>query len=338
VTLFDALHFVQHIDDSPEAKEQIAFADVILLNKTDLVNAEELDRLEMRLRGMNVAAKVVRTQQADVPIDMVLDVGGFDLNRALSIDAQFLEREYPFEWGGVYRLEPGNYELVLQAGPEDPTMDVALVPLAWPDTNSAPGSEAEAGLWSDDVLRVAEMVFAGRAAAHWYTGVPLAPGETLHRLPTIFHKVKELSFRVEIAMPGRYGLFTEHHPSEFDLALDRNGEYVAPIAEREFKPPHEHDEEVSSVGISVPGDLDMKKLNKWLSRLLQTQGPDIFRMKGVFSIADHPDRYVFQGVHMLFDGRPDRPWGTSPRKSEMVFIGRNLDREALVKGVQACRA
>jgi G3E family GTPase len=58
----------------------------------------------------------------------------------------------------------------------------------------------------------------------------------------------------------------------------------------------------------------------------------------VFSIADHPDRYVFQGVHMLFDGRPDRPWGTSPRKSEMVFIGRNLDREALVKGVQACRA
>jgi G3E family GTPase len=109
------------------------------------------------------------------------------------------------------------------------------------------------------------------------------------------------------------------------------------VAERPFKPPHEHDEEVTSVGISVPGDLDMKKLNKWLSKLLQTQGPDIFRMKGVFSIGGQPDRYVFQGVHMLFDGRPDRPWGADPRKSEMVFIGRNLDRGALIKGVQACR-
>ena len=105
-----------------------------------------------------------------------------------------------------------------------------------------------------------------------------------------------------------------------------------------FKPPHEHDEEVTSVGISVPGDLDLKKLNGWLSNLLRTQGPDIFRMKGVLSIADQPDRFVFQGVHMLFDGRPDRPWGVTPRKNDLIFIGRNLDRGALVKGFQACLA
>jgi G3E family GTPase len=59
-------------------------------------------------------------------------------------------------------------------------------------------------------------------------------------------------------------------------------------------------------------------------------------MKGVLSIAGDPNRFVFQGVHMLFDGRPDRPWGNQPRKNELIFIGRNLDREALTAGFRAC--
>jgi G3E family GTPase len=331
VTLVDAHHIAAHLGDSPEAQEQIAFADVILLNKVDLVAPDALDALETRLRTMNAAAEIVRTQHAAVPIDRVLDVGGFDLNRALEIDAQFLEREYPFEWGGVYRLTPGVYELVLQPGPDDPAMDVAVVPLsAAPDLITIPD------LADDATLRSAEAVFAARATARWYDGAPIAPGSTLHRLPTIFHRAKELCFPIAVETTGWYGLFTEHHPSEFDLALDRDGEYVGPLAEREFKPPHEHDEEVTSVGISLPGELDLDKLNRWLANLLRTQGPDIFRMKGVLSIAGLSDRYIFQGVHMLVDGRPDRPWGVAPRKSELVFIGRNLDRAALVRGVQAC--
>ena len=77
-------------------------------------------------------------------------------------------------------------------------------------------------------------------------------------------------------------------------------------------------------------------MNAWLSTLLRTQGPDIYRMKGVLSIASDPNRFVFQGVHMLFDGRPDRPWGKQPRKNELIFIGRNLDRDALTAGFRAC--
>ena len=145
-----------------------------------------------------------------------------------------------------------------------------------------------------------------------------------------------MSFRIKIETPGLYGIFTEHHPSEFDMALEGPGCCVDPVAERDFKPPHEHDEEVTSVGISVAGDLDLKKLNSWLGVLLRTQGPDIFRMKGVLSIEGHPDRFVFQGVHMLFDGRPDRPWGANPRKNDLIFIGRNLDRQTLVRDFEAC--
>lgn len=101
VTLVDARHILLHLDDSKEAQEQIAFADVIVLNKTDLVGEDELNSLELRIQRMNANAKILRAQQADVPISAILDQGGFDLDRALEIDARFLEPEYPFEWGGV---------------------------------------------------------------------------------------------------------------------------------------------------------------------------------------------------------------------------------------------
>jgi G3E family GTPase len=92
------------------------------------------------------------------------------------------------------------------------------------------------------------------------------------------------------------------------------------------------------VGIALEGDLDAERLNTWLSTLLREQGPDIFRMKGILSIKDMPQRFVFQGVHMLFDGRPDRPWGNEPRRNALIFIGRNLDRVALTEDFRACLA
>jgi G3E family GTPase len=61
-------------------------------------------------------------------------------------------------------------------------------------------------------------------------------------------------------------------------------------------------------------------------------------MKGVLSIKGEPSRYVFQGVHMMFDGQPDRPWGKEARTNKLVFIGRKLDRRALNDGFKACIA
>ncbi|MEN8447102.1 MAG: GTP-binding protein, partial [Cyanobacteria bacterium J06555_13] len=75
----------------------------------------------------------------------------------------------------------------------------------------------------------------------------------------------------------------------------------------------------------------------WMSDLLQTKGPDIFRMKGILNIEGQAERYVFQGVHMIFDGKAERPWKTAEeRKNELVFIGRNLDETALREGFRAC--
>jgi len=102
VTVVDAKHIWEHIDDKAskggtEAKEQVAFADVILLNKTDLVAPEDLERLEARLHHMNAAAKIYRTQNAVVDMDHVLNIGGFNLDRAMEVDPKFMEPEYPFE-------------------------------------------------------------------------------------------------------------------------------------------------------------------------------------------------------------------------------------------------
>ena len=74
-----------------------------------------------------------------------------------------------------------------------------------------------------------------------------------------------------------------------------------------------------------------------LSNLLQTKGGDIFRMKGIVNVSGESDRFVFQGVHMMFDGKPDRPWKEGEtRKNELVFIGRNLDGAQMRKDFKQC--
>ena len=127
-----------------------------------------------------------------------------------------------------------------------------------------------------------------------------------------------LTYIIEIPADGDYALFTEHHPDEFQAKLVNAGGEQSAHIERLFKPDHEHDEEVSSVGIDVVGDLDKRRFNQWLSHLLQTQGTDIFRMKGIISLKGEKERFVFQGVHMLFDGRPDRPWGANARRNQLI--------------------
>jgi G3E family GTPase len=324
VTLVDAKHIWEHIDDSGEAKEQIAFADVILLNKTDLVAPENLDKLEARIKGMNSAARIYRTRDAVVELDNVLNLGGFNLERALAVDPKFLEPEYPFEWSGVYELEPGRYEFVLQPGP-DPTMNIVLLPLkdATPESLEAVKMDAVL-IFSDHEfdLMPAESFSAGKQLWQLKFGGEVAP------------------FPVEIKRAGAYALFTEHKPEEFGAGLiaAATGSQVNPVLTHDYKPDHEHDDEVSSVGINVAGDLDEKRLNEWLRDLLINKGTDIFRMKGVLSIKGQPNRFVFQGVHMLFDGRPDRPWGAGERHNSLIFIGRKLDRAELNEGFKKCLA
>jgi G3E family GTPase len=100
---------------------------------------------------------------------------------------------------------------------------------------------------------------------------------------------------------------------------------------------HEHDETVGSIALVADGSINVEKLNTWISELLRTQGQNIFRMKGILNIAGADRRFVFQGVHMIFDGRFDRPWkATEARKNELVFIGRKLNETGLKESFMAC--
>ena len=120
------------------------------------------------------------------------------------------------------------------------------------------------------------------------------------------------------------------------LIREDGGVEIPAETERIWVAQHEHDDEVGSFAIEREGDVDSKRLNAWLGELLRERGVDIFRMKGFLSITGHTNRFVFQGVHMLFDGQPEKPWGDSPRLNQLVFIGRNLDEEAITKGFDAC--
>eukprot|EP00850_Spirogloea_muscicola_P019882 SM000201S05938 [mRNA] locus=s201:122037:125201:- [translate_table: standard] len=100
---------------------------------------------------------------------------------------------------------------------------------------------------------------------------------------------------------------------------------------------HVHDPGVTSVSIVCEGELDLEKINEWLGDLLQEKSEDLYRMKGVLAIEGSDERFVFQGVHSLFEGTPDRPWGPDEvRSNRLVFIGRDLDKAALHHGFQQC--
>ena len=97
VTVVDAKHLLHEIDRAHEAQEQLAFADVVLLNKTDLVNAEELAAVEARIRRINPYAKIHRTERCDVELDKILGKEAFNLDRILELEPEFLTEIHDHE-------------------------------------------------------------------------------------------------------------------------------------------------------------------------------------------------------------------------------------------------
>ena len=156
-------------------------------------------------------------------------------------------------------------------------------------------------------------------------------------------ELSEVESRIQEVNPLAPIIRTQHGKVNLDAILDVGAfsldrvladdpEFLDPDAE------HQHDLTVTSVGIEVEGDLDLERLNDWLGNLLRTKGTDIFRSKGILSIAGMEERYVFQGVHMLLDGQPNGTWGEEERRNRLVFIGRNLDRESLETSFRSCLA
>jgi G3E family GTPase len=221
VTVADAKWLNERLKDAPEAKNQIAFADVILINKTDLVSAQELSDIEARIRGINPYAKLHRTERAKVPLDAVLGRNAFDLDRILDLEPDFLG-----------------------ADDHDP-----------------------------------------------------------------------------------------HHDHEHDHGHD----HVHSHAHGGLK--HYHDEEIQSIALQTDQPLDPDKFFPWVQDLVQKEGPNILRCKGILSFKNDDQRFVFQGVHMILDGDHQRPWKKDEKRdSRIVFIGRNLPGKMITEGFESCVA
>jgi len=197
ITLIDSKNAWNHLKDVEVAWEQIAFSHVLLLNKSDLVSHEELKNLENHVRAINPTAKLFNTKNAQIDLNHLLDIGGFDLSNINLSDNEFLD----------------------------------------------------------------------------------------------------------------HGLHDDHH---------------------------EHESDITSASIACSGTIDPEKFNHWLRMLLIMEGMDVFRAKGILNAKNSDKRYIFQSVYMLFEGRFEDAWNNRPRENKMVFIGRNLDKHRLRKGVQSC--
>ena len=124
----------------------------------------------------------------------------------------------------------------------------------------------------------------------------------------------------------------------FDLerTLEMDPEFLDTDAE------HEHDQRVTSVSSKFEGELNVNKLEGWIGGLMQNKAEDLFRYKGVLAVKGMDKKFVFQGVHMLFGGAFNEEIGLwkedEKRECRFVFIGRNLDHEALESGLMECVA
>ena len=230
-TVVDALNVRARLADSAEAREQVAFADVIVLNKTDLVSPAELAQVEAALRAMNPLAPVHRAVRSDVALDKVLGRGGFDLDRIVELEPDFLNPPHG-EAGHVHDEHCGH----------------------------------------------------------------------------------------------------DHHADDAHAHDEPHGHAGARG--------HAHaDQDIRGVALTFDQPLDGRRVTAWLNGVLQEQGPDILRAKGILDVAGEDRRLVFQAVHMILEGDLQRPWRDDERRwSRMVFIGRHLDEAALRAGFEACAA
>jgi G3E family GTPase len=179
VTVVDAKHIPRHIDSSAEAQEQIAFADLILLNKTDLVTPEELDHLEGKVRGLNTIARIFRTKGSDIDVGTVLDTKTFGIDRRLADAPDLLSEDHSHtpSISTVSLVEPGDLDgmqvshwfrsLIGELGPDILRMKGILNLRGDPHQFVFQGVhmmfEARPGrTWDKDETRLNRLVFIGR--------------------------------------------------------------------------------------------------------------------------------------------------------------------------------
>jgi hypothetical protein len=200
---------------------------------------------------------------------------------------------------------------------------VICEPLASDNLDPAKAAERVFGLFSGDAT-------------------PDSPGAVIEpemraRLLDLPMGESDAKFVIRIKSAGPYWLFTQHLPEEFAMTLaNSHGVEQAPSVHQNFDPGHSHDSRVASFSIDTDRPVDAERFQAWLTHTLQTQGTQLYRMKGFLNFKGANERIVIQGVHMVVDTSSLGPWGNRPKKSQLVFIGRDLDEQLLTRGFEAC--
>jgi G3E family GTPase len=312
VTLVDAKHAERHIKDGikerdadtvSEAVEQIAYADRILLNKTDLVTEADVARVERQVRAINRMAAILKTQRSVVNLDYVLGVGGFDIERVEEeVNPRLLQKK----------------EKKKEAHSHDHDHEHECGTCGSHDHSTAEHGTAHAHAHDHEHDHKKEGEACGTCGSHDH-----ATGEhgTAHAHSHSHDHDHEHSHGPAHGEAG--------HVCSSSCDHDHDHDHDHPL----------HDTLVNSVSIVVEGEMDLNKVNRWLGLLLEVRGEDIYRMKGVLAIEGFDKKFVFQGVHTIFEGSPASEWKKDePRRSRIVFIGRELDKEVLVEGFNTCVA
>ncbi|KAJ1440795.1 CobW/HypB/UreG, nucleotide-binding domain-containing protein [Ochromonadaceae sp. CCMP2298] len=309
VCLVDAKHINIHLDDIKpegninEAEHQIAFADRILLNKLDLVSKEELEDVEDRIKSMNSFATLIRTERSRAPLDQVLGLNSFSLEKVVEVDPTIMDEEEEEEEvdAGHVHDEHCNHESHDSGHVHDEHCKHEE------DHSHGHGHGHDSAHKHDD----------GHAHGHGH--------ESAHKHEDHGHGHDA-------------GHVHDEHCSHDHKEHDHGHDHAVEKPLKKKKKTHNLSL-VSSVGFTIVGLLDVALFNTFMTTLLQAKAADLYRTKGVLAFAGQGDvKFVFQGVHEQINfGPSEHPWGEGvPRDTKMVFIGKNLDYEYLKESLLQC--
>ena len=150
-------------------------------------------------------------------------------------------------------------------------------------------------------------------------------------------KARDLSAPLALPDEATHDEHDHDHEHAHQHDADRHEEHVHDIDTGLHE--HNHDEAVRSFYLIEERPLEIKKVESWLTEVIQTMGAKMYRSKGILQIKGHAKRVVFQGVQMMFDAVPDRLWGVNEKRlSQIVFIGKDLDEDTIRRGFEACVA
>lgn len=321
--LVDAQHVARHLEDGGshgdvnEAVNQIAFADIILLNKIDLVTPEELQKARELVRSINVTADLIEVQLSgegapEMPCwDRLMGINSFSLERALKVDPSFMDSDSegddddakagpkPAKRRRSSDELPEQSPAAADAAPAADAEDAELKPESKPETTKGAGKGVN--------LHVVEVSPCGQ-----HTG-PCNEQCADPELDALIAQQKA----AELASAS---LSSQRQPKRRRRRLhDASG--------------------VGSVGITARGALDKYRFNAFMRDLLSERARDIFRSKGVLCIKDQENtKFVFQGVHeTVCFGPAASGWPDEEEPiNQIVFIGRSLNRKDLAEGLRSC--